>query len=187
MRTSLRLLASVKPGRFLEPGNPTGLTGLFTHPTPRSTLIYLYNSTLEKLKAFPEHSVYRKSTESLTTHRLKIVESFTPPGYDEWLAKAKKQVEEHPEIFNTREGSRDIHGGSTLKSVANGKTFITTRYGEEYDELDTEWDGEKGTPELEGPRLADEKRTLKNLTTGAPRSGGGSVEWVVEPPLEASQ
>ena len=78
-------------------------------------------------------------------------------------------------------------GGSTVKTVAQGKTFIRTTYEEEYDELDTEWDGEKDGPELEGPRMADEKRNLKNLTTGAPRSDGPSVEWVAEPPLEASQ
>ncbi|KAG9622147.1 hypothetical protein KCU64_g20939, partial [Aureobasidium melanogenum] len=66
MRASSRLLAQAS--RFLTPGAPTGLTGVLTHAAPRSTLLYLYNSTLDKLKQFPEHSVYRQSTEALTKH-----------------------------------------------------------------------------------------------------------------------
>jgi NADH dehydrogenase (ubiquinone) 1 alpha subcomplex subunit 5 len=106
MRSTFRLLASVKPGRFLESGSPTGLTGLFNHPAPRSTLIYLYSSTLDKLKALPESSVYCQSTESLTRHRLKIVEAVKPEGYDAWAERAKKQIAEHPEVFNTPEEGR---------------------------------------------------------------------------------
>src|SRR6266487_2308508 len=66
MRATSRLFASVKSGRFLEPNTQTGLTGLLTHPSPRPTLIFVYNSILDKLKALPETSVYRQSTESLT-------------------------------------------------------------------------------------------------------------------------
>jgi len=99
MRATLRLLAAVKPGRYLEAGNPTGLTGLFNHPTPRPALLYLYGSTLDKLKAFPEHSVYRKSTEALTKHRMSIIQSIEPEGYEEWAKEAAEKIEKHPEAF----------------------------------------------------------------------------------------
>ncbi|KAK3352354.1 ETC complex I subunit conserved region-domain-containing protein [Lasiosphaeria hispida] len=102
MRRTFRLLASVKPARYLEAGTPTGLTGMFTHPSPRSTLLFLYRSTLDKLKVIPEHSLYRQSVEALTKHRMAIVESTVPPGYEEWATKARqlladsvKQVEKH--------------------------------------------------------------------------------------------
>merc|ERR1712093_219624 len=101
MRRSLRQLAAVKPSRFLEAGSPTGLTGLFTHNAPRSTLLYLYSSTLEKLKAFPESSLYRQSTEALTKHRMAIVSAVEPEGYKAWAEKARQTIKEHPEVFNT--------------------------------------------------------------------------------------
>lgn len=57
-------------------GNPTGITGLQTHPNPRPALISLYNATLDLLKEkFPSESVYRTSIETLTKSRLSIVES----------------------------------------------------------------------------------------------------------------
>ncbi|QKX60638.1 uncharacterized protein TRUGW13939_07784 [Talaromyces rugulosus] len=99
MRSALRLLANVKPARYLEPNTPIGLTGLTTHPSPRPTLIHVYRQTLEKLKTFPETSVYRKSTEALTRHRLQIIESTKPPGFDAWFERAKETVAKHPEHF----------------------------------------------------------------------------------------
>lgn len=103
MRRTFRLLASVKPARYLEAGTPTGLTGLYTHPSPRSTLLFLYSTTLDKLKAVPEHSVYRQSVEALTKHRMAIVEGAVPPGYDEWAAKARKLLADEIEQKKTRE------------------------------------------------------------------------------------
>ncbi|KAH9821433.1 ETC complex I subunit conserved region [Teratosphaeria destructans] len=102
MRPALRLLASVSRANsreLLEPGAPTGLTGLFTHHAPRSTLLYLYSDTLNKLQQFPESSVYRQSTEALTKHRMRIIEANKPAGLEEWQARVNKLVEEHPEAF----------------------------------------------------------------------------------------
>ncbi|KAL1303821.1 hypothetical protein AAFC00_000281 [Neodothiora populina] len=96
MRASLRLLASAK---YLTPGAPTGLTGVFTHAAPRTTLLYLYNSTLDKLKQFPEHSVYRQSVEALTKHRLSIVESVKPEGLESWQERVRHVVESNPQAF----------------------------------------------------------------------------------------
>jgi hypothetical protein len=99
MRTSLRLLAKVKPGTFLEANTPTGLAGLTTHPAPRPALILTYRQTLDKLQQLPTTSVYRQSTEALTKHRLSIVESTKPAGYDEWLSRVQKQISANPDAY----------------------------------------------------------------------------------------
>jgi hypothetical protein len=103
MRTSLRLLAKVKPGTFLEANTPTGLTGLTTHPAPRPALILTYRQTLEKLQQLPNTSVYRQSAEALTKSRLSIVESTKPAGYDEWLSRVQKQISANPEAYKSME------------------------------------------------------------------------------------
>jgi NADH dehydrogenase (ubiquinone) 1 alpha subcomplex subunit 5 len=188
MRGTSRLLASVKPSRFLEAGTPTGLTGLYTHAAPRSTLIYLYSSTLDKLKQFPESSVYRQSTEALTKHRLKIVSSVVPQGYEEWSAKAKKLVAEHPEVFNTPEGGVDHDGGRHLKEVRDGKSFVTTKVDKEFDESTDEWDGEENHgPELEGTRSTAERKGQSVLGLQRPGEDEKQVTWDPEPPLTADQ
>merc|ERR1712093_843728 len=107
MRRSLRQLAAVKPSRFLEAGSPTGLTGLFTHNAPRSTLLYLYSSTLEKLMA--------------------IVSAVEPEGYKAWAEKARQTIKEHPEVFNTAEGSVAHDEGRHVKEVIGGAQFVTSK------------------------------------------------------------
>jgi hypothetical protein len=104
MRASLRLLAKVKPGTFLEANTPTGLTGLTTHPAPRPALILTYRQTLEKLQQLPASSVYRQSTEALTKQRLSIVESTKPAGYEEWLSRVQKQISASPEAYKSMKG-----------------------------------------------------------------------------------
>ena len=103
MRRTFRLLASVKPARYLETGRPTGLAGLYSHPSPRSTLLFLYSSTLDKLKAVPEHSVYRQSVEALTKHRMAIVEAAVPPGYEEWASQARQLLADELQNAKKRE------------------------------------------------------------------------------------
>ncbi|KAL2368363.1 hypothetical protein RJ035_002649 [Blastomyces gilchristii] len=98
MRSSLRLLANVKSARYLQPHAPTGLTGLTTHPRPRQALLILYTNTLNKLQNIPESSVYRQATEALTKHRLKIVESTKPPGYDKWHQEVQQKVAANPDL-----------------------------------------------------------------------------------------
>ncbi|KAJ3215183.1 hypothetical protein HDU67_000751 [Dinochytrium kinnereticum] len=53
----------------------TGIYGLPVHSNPRPELISLYGKLLHKIERIPAHSVYRKSVEAVTAHRLKIVES----------------------------------------------------------------------------------------------------------------
>lgn len=98
MRSTLRLLANVKSARYLQPHAPTGLTGLTTHPRPRQALLILYTTTLNKLQNIPESSVYRQATEALTKHRLKIIESTKPPGYDKWQQEVQQKVAANPDL-----------------------------------------------------------------------------------------
>ncbi|RMZ86065.1 hypothetical protein DV737_g8, partial [Chaetothyriales sp. CBS 132003] len=100
MRSSSRLLATVKAAaKYLEPNTPTGLTGLTTHPAPRTALLYNYHTTLSKLAQLPASSVYRQATEALTKQRLKIVEETVPEGFDAYLERVKKQIDGHPEAY----------------------------------------------------------------------------------------
>ena len=110
MRPTLRALA-----RYLEPGTPTGLTGLWTHATPRSTLLFLYGSTLHKLQSLPATSLYRQSVEAVTKHRLSLVEQYTPPGYEAWAAKARELVRSNPEQFRVASGRVDGSEARTVK------------------------------------------------------------------------
>lgn len=171
MRNTIRLLASVKSGRYLEAGNPTGLTGLFTHPAPRSTLLYLYGATLDKLKAFPDHSVYRQSVEALTRHRMEIIESIKPEGYDEWAKKAAEKIEKFPEAFQP--------GANYNYKSAGGQHFVTV---EDKGSEDQEWTS------LEGTRTSEEKAAeVALLRKGRRQDYSKVVNWEPEPPLEASQ
>jgi NADH dehydrogenase (ubiquinone) 1 alpha subcomplex subunit 5 len=188
MRRTSRLLAAVKPARYLEAGTPTGLTGLFTHAAPRSTLIYIYSSTLDKLKQLPESSVYRQSTEALTKHRLNIINSVVPAGFEEWSAKAKKIIAEHPEVFNTPEGGVDYEKGRHLKETFDGRSFVTTKLDMDIDDIEDEWDGEEDHgPELEGTRSTRDRKGQSVLGMKRPGEDEKQVKWDPEPPLSAEQ
>ncbi|KAL1590712.1 hypothetical protein WHR41_00887 [Cladosporium halotolerans] len=153
MRPALRLLASVPKAQFLEPGAPTGLTGLFTHASPRSTLLYVYNNTLEKLKFFPEHSVYRQSTEALTKHRLSVIESVKPAGLEEWQSRIQKIVDEHPEAF------RKI----PISTPSGEKAFNIVWKPQALEGMATaEWDDEyvPKKPFMEGPGHEEQKKDM---------------------------
>lgn len=178
MRVALRLLANVPPQRFLEAGAPTGLTGLFTHPTPRSALMYVYHTTLDKLKAFPESSVYRQSTEALTKHRLQIVESTKPEGLDAWQDRVRNLVEQHPNAFRK------------LPTLADKSQFNFVYKEHARQTMDSEeWDaGITQKPELEGPRSVTERaaqHTSLSRDIGAESANIPRLE--PEPPLTADQ
>jgi NADH dehydrogenase (ubiquinone) 1 alpha subcomplex subunit 5 len=145
MRAAARLFASVKPGQFLEAGAPTGLTGLFTHPSPRSTLLYHYTSTLDKLKQIPESSVYRQSTEALTKHRLQVIEQSKPAGWDQWQEKIKMQISEDPTLVSVIEHST----GDTLVLPSQQDVDERSRQ--------AEWDGEVEKSFPEGIRSSKER------------------------------
>lgn len=182
MRSTLRLLANVKSAKYLEPFAPTGVTGLNTHPSPRPTLIYLYTAVLQKLRAFPESSVYRQSTEALTRQRLQIVESTKPPGFEAWLERVRKAVGAEPERF------------ATLRR-ADG-SFAALQRDEARDTIrGQEWDGEGVERPSEGPaRTAEEEaqfnKVLEDATTSKKEESDffqEAMSWEAEPALEAEQ
>lgn len=188
MRRTLRQLAASKPARYLEAGSPTGLTGLFTHAAPRSTLLYLYSSTLDKLAEFPESSLYRQSTEALTKHRMSIVNGIVAEGYNEWSEKAKKLIAENPEVFNTPEGGVAHDSGKHLKETKGGLHFVTTREEEEVDYTREEWDGEEDSGgELEGTRSTEDRKGQSVIFMERPGEDTKQMHWEPEPPLTAEQ
>ncbi|EPE26063.1 NADH-ubiquinone oxidoreductase 29.9 kDa subunit [Glarea lozoyensis ATCC 20868] len=146
MRRTFRQLAAVKPSNYLEPGAPTGLTGLRTHPSPRSALVYLYSRTLDKLAQFPESSLYRQSAEALTKHRMSIVTSIKPSNFEEWKKAAQQVVEAHPDLFKTEdnvEGNIVSVAGKMTKETHGDTTFLTSPAPSDLEDPDQEWDGEK--------------------------------------------
>ncbi|KAL8933857.1 MAG: hypothetical protein Q9216_006180 [Gyalolechia sp. 2 TL-2023] len=174
MKSTIRLLATVKSEKFLTAGNPTGLTGLLTHPAPRSQLLSLYSSTLSKLSQLPTQSVYRQSAEAITKHRISVLEAVKPAGYEEWAKRAQKHISENPEIFG--EGA-DV-----------AKVSVQTRLTTEKNKLETEWDGEKDIPSaLEGSRMEAEEDARTRQIRRAGNQGSQLMDWENEPPLEASQ
>ena len=111
-----------------------------------------------------------------------------PEGYEEWSAKAKKIVAEHPEVFNTPEGEVDFDAGKHLKEIKSGKVFVTSRMDKELDDYNDEWDGEADHgPELEGTRSEAERKGQQILGLKRPGEDGKQVHWDPEPPLTADQ
>lgn len=185
MQTSVRRLAdvAVKGARFLEAGQPTGLTGLPTHPTPRSTLLYTYERTLEKLSRLPAHSVYRQATEALTRQRLETIASIRPAGWDEWAGRASEKVRQRPELFSPGASRHQLHKINGVDYVqTDAQRVDATGY-----DLDQEWDGEENAATLEGTRSSQESRVnLRNLNKKAQISES-DVQWEPEPQLDVQQ
>jgi NADH dehydrogenase (ubiquinone) 1 alpha subcomplex subunit 5 len=181
MRPTTRLLA-----RYLEAGTPTGLTGLWTHSTPRSTLLYLYGTTLNKLQSIPETSVYRQSVEAVTKQRMSIVEAAVPPGYDEWAAKAKALVGKDTEHFRVNSGRID---GSEARTVKLGnRVFIVGTRHQPGDIREEEWNGEADEGgELEGIRTLAERKSQVIWAERKPLENHEKIEWEDEPQLTADQ
>ncbi|KAK4193579.1 ETC complex I subunit conserved region-domain-containing protein [Podospora australis] len=190
MRATLRLLATVRPaGKYLQPGQPTGLTGLDTHPAPRSALLYLYHTTLEKLQQAPEHSVYRQSVEALTKHRLALVEAAVPPGYEEWAAKAREVIKDQPENFKTASHLTQ-RGVNALKvERGDGHVFVMRKLPEEKDPRLESWDGDLDgvSPPLEGSRTEEERAEQNEILELEKEMQQPQVELEAEPQLTAEQ
>ena len=179
MRSSARLFASV--AKYLEPNTPTGLTGLSTHPAPRPALIYTYRQTLKTLQRIPANSVYRQSVENLTKHRLAIVESEVPEGYDAYKERVIKQIEARPEAYGklkNDDGTYSAEWVSLQKAVS--------------------WDGEvsrKSAYNNVSTGLADAEAKAKAIQAEFEREDKIELEGVLptvddleaEPPLTAEQ
>ncbi|KAF5025190.1 hypothetical protein F66182_2766 [Fusarium sp. NRRL 66182] len=184
-------LASMRPtarvfARYLEAGTPTGLTGLWTHATPRSTLLYLYGTTLSKLQNVPETSMYRQSVEAVTKHRLSLVEQTVPPGYNEWAARAKELVNKNLSQFRVASGRVD---GSEAHTVKLGdKIFVVGRKHEAGDIRVEEWNGEEDEgSEYEGIRTLKEREDQVTWAERKPLEDHEKIEWEDEPQMTADQ
>lgn len=181
MRSTSRALA-----RYLEPGTPTGLTGLWTHNTPRSTLLYLYGSTLDKLQSIPETSLYRKSIEAVTKHRMSIVERVVPSGYKEWVDKARSLVEKNPDQFRIASGR--VHGSEARTVKIDDRIFVVGSKHEKGDIRYEEWNGEghadgevhsvRTLAERNDSAIGVDRKLLEDLE---------QIEWEDEPQLTAEQ
>ena len=179
MRPAVRLLASVKP-HFLESGAPTGLTGLFTHPTPRGALSYLYNSTLDRLKHIPESSVYRQSTEALIKHRLSIVDSIKPEGFEAWHERVKKQLEE-------QRGTAGANVDAGTLSYGGNQYFVAQQQSQDGLAEESEQDEIQEAP-LEGTRSEEERsKHQEKIEREVARRASGQVEVEPEPALSKEQ
>jgi NADH dehydrogenase (ubiquinone) 1 alpha subcomplex subunit 5 len=144
-------------------------------------LIYLYTTTLQKLKSFPESSVYRQSTEALTRQRLQIVESTKPPGYEAWLERVKNTVGAEPERF-----------ASLLRQ--DGSYAAAQRDDNSDNPRGEEWDGEALEATSEGPARTpeEEARWQKAIEDSAKAESEAdfqthTMKWENEPALEAEQ
>lgn len=181
MRPTFRALA-----RYLEAGTPTGLTGLWTHGTPRSTLLFLYGSTLHKLQSLPATSLYRQSVEAVTKHRLALVEQYTPPGYEAWAAKARELVGKSADQFRVASGRVD---GSEARTVKLGdRVFVVGSRHLPGDVRAEEWDGEEYEGgELEGIRTPAERADQVIWAERKPLESHEKIEWEDEPQLTADQ
>ncbi|KAG6017737.1 hypothetical protein E4U54_004268 [Claviceps lovelessii] len=181
MQPTMRVLA-----RYLEAGTPTGLAGLWTHSNPRSTLLYLYGSTLNKLQSIPEKSLYRQSVESVTRHRMNLVDGFVPAGYDAWAAKAKELISKNPEQFRVTSGRVD---GSEARTVKLGdRVFVIGAKHEAGDVRYEEWDGEADEGgELEGIRTPAERKDQVLWAERKPLEDHEKIDWEDEPQLTADQ
>lgn len=187
MRATLRLLAGVKPARYLQAGAQTGIAGVYTHSTPRSTLLYLYATTLEKLKAAPESSVYRQSVEALTKHRMAIVQAVKPEGYDEWRVRAQKLVADNPGQFGAV-AQTNLDGTASWRVERGGQTFVVLDVPKPVDQRLQEWDGELDEgPELEGIYTEEERADQILSATRKPLEEKSKVQWEEEPRLTADQ
>ncbi|KAK4992722.1 hypothetical protein LTR50_000845 [Elasticomyces elasticus] len=183
MKSTIRLYAAAS--RFLEPGAPTGLTGVFTHPSPRSTLLYLYSTTLSKLAQLPQSSVYRQSTEALTKHRLSIVQATKPEGLSAWQDRVKAQIESDPAAKSAFQRIENPE-----KGAAGGPGSHEMVYRAQADpELPEEWDGEEVMrPMAEGPTTEYARRgqgAMLSKEVGADEAKVLRIE--PEPPLTAEQ
>ncbi|KAI0996739.1 hypothetical protein K3495_g11445 [Podosphaera aphanis] len=153
MQRTFRQLAAAQPARYLEVGTPTGLTGLFTHASPRATLMYTYSSTLDALAQLPASSLYRQSAENLTKHRMAIVASVEPPGLAAHTEKVKAIIAANAWAF-------EDENADTRQVTRAGKKFVVAKHKEVRDDLTEEWDGRKEEPlPLEGTRTEEERAT----------------------------
>ncbi|KAH0604484.1 uncharacterized protein H6S33_006861 [Morchella sextelata] len=182
MHPTLRLLTARLP-----PFSPTGLTGLLTHPNPRPTLIALYNHTLTLLSRLPAHSVYRKSVENLTRHRLAIISSVQPEGledYQQEIAALKQQHKIGTASTTADELDIVVKQARVLLEEFASEHLRTDKNIREYHAAENRrWTYPRGTG-APPPKHGETAQPMETAVVG----GGGDTPYLpVEPPLSAEQ
>ena len=193
MRRSFLRLAQIKPAtpRYLQAHAPTGLTGLLTSANPRSTLRYLYLSTLNALSELPSESVYRQSTEALIRNRLEIVNAVVPESYPAWREQTDKLLKQ--ELGELKEGEAIYRGPDGEQRIVKvgGETFVQVDWerGDELADRDQmEWDGEEVVSYPEGSRSeATINRVQKQVESKMQLESAPRVDIEAEPGLTADQ
>lgn len=180
MRSTLIRFAT--PSKFLTPGNPTGLTGILTHPSPRAELIALYTATLSRLRRLPSHSSYRNATEALTKQRLAHVESLKPAEWDTWKSKANSLLEKYPNLFKVKSNRKRF-----VRRDVDGKPYISEQLVVVQDPDDVEYDGQKLPSFKEGPGGKEGLAALAMKTQKIAEYEIGEGDWIPEPKLDAEQ
>ena len=182
MRSSAIRLATAS-SKYLTPGNPTGLTGVLTHPSPRTELIALYTLTLAKLGKFPSNSAYRNATEALTKYRLAQAESVKPAGWDEWKTKADSLLQKYPDLFRVYRPSKQY----VRYDAGGGKVFISEQFIPERDPDEVEFEGRTLPNVRQGSRGIDDMTKLAERANMINELEKGEHEWISEPKLDANQ
>ena len=128
----------------------------------------------------PDHSVYRKSTEALTKHRLRIIESIKPTGLKEWQERVSPLVEAHPEAFK-RIKTLDGNDVNVVYREPPASTFFQSR-DEEINAL------YKSRPQPIGPVYEEEVRNRgRELARDVVAEERGRINIEAEPSLTMEQ
>lgn len=118
---------------------------------------------------------------------MSIVESAVPPGYAEWVERARKVVAAHPDSFNVT-GLGRVDGAQAVRVESGGQAFVIRHLAKEEDERIEEWDGEIDEgPEPEGARPKAEKASQVLHTERKDLKDVEQIEWEAEPQLTADQ
>ncbi|KAI5301766.1 hypothetical protein KEM56_001371, partial [Ascosphaera pollenicola] len=131
-------------------------------------------TTLDKLKAFPESSVYRQAVEAVTKHRLAVIESTKPAGFEQWEKSIKEAIAQD-------EARKQFLG-------VDGSYVVPTAEPANKEELD--FYGDKAKAQDEGPSVDEEEAQQK--AAWAAEAIHAQIENKVErlpqePPLTAEQ
>lgn len=110
-----------------------------------------------------------------------------PEGIEKYREYVKSFVEKNPDVMTKGREELAVEGIEYQGKNIDGEHFLITTVGEEYDEIETEWDGEEESVELEGTRTAAERKGHETLGDKRRPSGLSSLKLYPEPPLTADQ
>lgn len=105
---------------------------------------------------------------------MSLVEKFTPPGYEEWAAKAKELMRKNPHQFEDASDRIDGSGARTFKF--GNRIFVVGNEHEAGDVRLEEWNGE-----------SELGRNDEIIEPAVEHFNDEKLEWEDEPQLTADQ